>query len=147
MEHEFRSAEPLSWQAGLNGESEEAKVYRRVASIPKLGMSVVQTLIVLTFLPCVQPKTQDIECRSRDHSPQHSQRMCSWLRSRACLVLRLQACFFCFSQPKLVFHIGIVSGQSRRFKSGGYDLDLAYVTDRVIAMSFPFEGTAGTELD
>ena len=38
---------------------------------------------------------------------------------------------------------GLVSGQNRRYQQGGYDLDLAYVTDRIIAMSYPFEGTHG----
>ena len=39
---------------------------------------------------------------------------------------------------------GLVSGKARRYKQGGYDLDLAYITDHVIAMSYPFEGRRGT---
>ncbi len=38
---------------------------------------------------------------------------------------------------------GIVSGKARRYKQGGFDLDLAYITDHVIAMSYPFEGRRG----
>ena len=38
---------------------------------------------------------------------------------------------------------GLVSGKARRYKQGGYDLDLAYITDNVIAMSYPFEGRRG----
>lgn len=38
---------------------------------------------------------------------------------------------------------GIVSGQNRRYRQDGYDLDLAYVTDNIIAMSYPFEGLKG----
>lgn len=53
-------------------------------------------------------------------------------------------------QPRVFHHLhwsslptGIVSGKSRRYKQGGYDLDLAYITDSVIAMSYPFEGRRG----
>ncbi|KAL3150728.1 hypothetical protein ABBQ32_000513 [Trebouxia sp. C0010 RCD-2024] len=35
---------------------------------------------------------------------------------------------------------GLVAGKKRRYQQGGYDLDLAYVTDHLIAMSYPFEG-------
>ena len=31
----------------------------------------------------------------------------------------------------------IVSGKRRRFKNNEYDLDISYITERVIAMSFP----------
>ena len=34
----------------------------------------------------------------------------------------------------------IVSGPKNRFKKNGYNLDLTYVTDRVIAMAFPASG-------
>lgn len=36
-----------------------------------------------------------------------------------------------------------VSGKKQRFKHEGYNLDLSYVTKRIIAMSFPGEGLAG----
>ena len=35
---------------------------------------------------------------------------------------------------------GLVSGQKRRFTEGGFDLDLAYVTPRLIAMGYPSTG-------
>ena len=35
---------------------------------------------------------------------------------------------------------GLVSGQKRRFTEGGFDLDLAYVTPRLIAMALPATG-------
>ena len=34
----------------------------------------------------------------------------------------------------------IVSGPKHRFKENGYNLDLTYVTDRIIAMAFPASG-------
>eukprot|EP00300_Choanocystis_sp_HF-7_P037377 c53487_g1_i1.p1 GENE.c53487_g1_i1~~c53487_g1_i1.p1 ORF type:complete len:404 (-),score=90.23 c53487_g1_i1:36-1247(-) len=36
-----------------------------------------------------------------------------------------------------------VSKKKRRFQADGYDLDLSYVTERVVAMGFPSEGTEG----
>ena len=33
----------------------------------------------------------------------------------------------------------LVSKKKRRYKADGYNLDLSYVTDRVIAMGFPSE--------
>jgi phosphatidylinositol-3,4,5-trisphosphate 3-phosphatase/dual-specificity protein phosphatase PTEN len=34
----------------------------------------------------------------------------------------------------------IVSGKRRRFNDDNYDLDITYITPRVIAMSFPASG-------
>ena len=34
----------------------------------------------------------------------------------------------------------IVSGPKKRFREEGYNLDLTYVTPRVVAMSFPASG-------
>jgi phosphatidylinositol-3,4,5-trisphosphate 3-phosphatase/dual-specificity protein phosphatase PTEN len=34
----------------------------------------------------------------------------------------------------------IVSGKRRRFQDGQYDLDITYITSRIIAMSFPATG-------
>ncbi len=36
----------------------------------------------------------------------------------------------------------LVSKKKRRFEFGGYDLDLTYVTPRVIAMGYPSEGVS-----
>jgi hypothetical protein len=38
---------------------------------------------------------------------------------------------------------GLVSKKKKRFQLGGYDLDLTYVTDRLLAMGFPSEGAEG----
>jgi phosphatidylinositol-3,4,5-trisphosphate 3-phosphatase and dual-specificity protein phosphatase PTEN len=37
----------------------------------------------------------------------------------------------------------VVAGKKKRFKEEGYNLDLSYVTGRIIAMSFPGEGLTG----
>lgn len=41
------------------------------------------------------------------------------------------------------FYAGLVAGKKRRYQHDGHDLDLAYVTDNIIAMSYPFEGVKG----
>ena len=40
-------------------------------------------------------------------------------------------------------YVGLVSGKKRRYQQDGHDLDLAYVTSNIIAMSYPFEGVKG----
>ncbi len=35
----------------------------------------------------------------------------------------------------------LVSGKRRRFQDKDYDLDISYITPRVIAMSYPASGT------
>ena len=34
----------------------------------------------------------------------------------------------------------LVSGKRRRFQDGQYDLDITYITSRIVAMSFPATG-------
>jgi len=41
---------------------------------------------------------------------------------------------------------GIVSKNKRRYKDDKYDLDLAYITDHLIAMGAPSQGSRGTAL-
>lgn len=38
----------------------------------------------------------------------------------------------------------IVSGSRKRYEKNGYDLDLTYITERIIAMSFPASGFEST---
>lgn len=46
----------------------------------------------------------------------------------------------------LVLLAGIVSGQKKRFQNEGFDLDLAYISPRVIAMGLPAQGKDGAFL-
>ena len=43
-------------------------------------------------------------------------------------------------------YAGLISGKKRRYQQDGHDLDLAYVTQNIIAMSYPFEGVKGKSL-
>jgi hypothetical protein len=45
--------------------------------------------------------------------------------------------------PPLPPAAGLVSGQKKRFSGHGFDLDLAYVTPRLVAMGVPATGSEG----
>lgn len=48
----------------------------------------------------------------------------------------------------MLLSIGVVSGQKKRFQDGpdGFDLDLAYISPRIIAMGLPAQGKDGERM-